>query len=62
MDVGEELARRGHDVIVISPHKYKTVPAGVRDIVFQSDYETITTELYESFLNDPNVGLPFNQV
>ena len=25
MEVGEELARRGHQVTVISPHKYKKV-------------------------------------
>ena len=62
MEVGEELARRGHEVIVVSPHKYKTVPPGVRDVVFHSDFETMTTELTELFLKDPSAGLPFNKV
>ena len=62
MEVGEELARRGHEVIVVSPHKYKTVPPGVRDVVFHSDFETMTTEMTESLLKDPSAGLPFNKV
>jgi len=62
MEVGEELARRGHEVIVVSPHRYKTVPPGVRDVVFHSDFEAMTTELTELFLKDPSAGLPFNKV
>ena len=62
MEVGEELARRGHEVTVVSPHKYKSVPPGVRDVVFHSEFEKITTELTELFLRDPSAGLPFNQV
>ena len=62
MEVGEELGRRGHEVSVVSPHKYKTVPPGVRDIVIQSDFDKVTTELTENFLNNPDVAIPWNQV
>jgi len=62
MEVGEELGRRGHEVSVVSPHKYKTVPPGVRDIVIQSDFDKVTTELTENFLNNPDVAIPWNQM
>ena len=45
MEVGEELGRRGHEVSVVSPHKYKTVPPGVRDIVIQSDFDKLQLNL-----------------
>ena len=62
MEVGEELARRGHEVTVISPHKYKEVPPGVREIVHQSGFEALTTATTEDMLSNENAGLPFVKV
>ena len=62
MEVGEELARRGHEVTVISPHKYKTVPPGVREIVHESGFEALTTATTEDMLSNENAGLPFVKV
>ena len=62
MEVGEELARRGHEVTVISPHKYKEVPPGVREIVHESGFEALTTATTEDMLSNENAGLPFVKV
>ena len=62
MGVGEELARRGHEVTVISPHKYKEVPSGVREIVHESGFEALTTATTEDMLSNENAGLPFVKV
>ena len=62
MEVGEELARRGHEVTVISPHKYKAVPPGVREIVHESGFEALTTATTEDMLSNENAGLPFVKV
>ena len=62
MEVGEELARRGHEVTVISPHKYKSVPRGVREIVHESDFEALTTATTEEMLANENSQLPFVKV
>ena len=61
MEVGEELGRRGHEVSVVSPHKYKTVPPGVRDVVFHSEFEKITTELTD-LLPDLPVPILFDDL
>jgi len=58
MEVGEELARRGHEVTVISPHPYKKVPPGVTEI-------TIKNELFDTFLkktSDDVLSNPGTQV
>ena len=62
MTVGEELARRGHQVTVVSPHPYKTVPPGVTDIVIESEFDRATAKLTEELLVSPNVGLPWNSM
>ena len=62
MEAGEELARRGHEVTVISPHKYKEVPPGVREIVHESGFEALTTATTEDMLSNENTGLPFVKV
>ena len=62
MEVGEELARRGHAVTVISPHRYKAVPPGVREIVHESGFEALTTATTEDMLSNENAGLPFVKV
>ena len=58
MEVGEELARRGHQVTVVSPHQYKKVPQGISDIVIPSEFDQFTTELTLEFLTNPNTQLP----
>ena len=58
MEVGEELARRGHQVTVVSPHQYKKVPPGISDIVIPSEFDQFTTELTLEFLTNPNTQLP----
>ena len=78
MEVGEELARRGHQVTVISPHKYKKVkimmmmmlmmmmmmkvPPGVRDVVFESRFEAVTTQVSEEMMASPDTPFPFSKV
>ena len=77
MEVGEELARRGHQVTVISPHKYKKVmmmimikimmmmmkvPPGVRDVVFESRFEAVTTQVSEEMMASPDTPFPFGKV
>ena len=77
MEVGEELARRGHQVTVISPHKYKEVmimmiimmmmtmmkvPPGVRDVVFESRFESVTTQVSEEMMASPDTPFPFGKV
>ena len=62
MEVGEELARRGHQVTVVSPHKYKKVPQGVSDIVIPSEFDDYTTEVTLEFLTNPNTQLPISGV
>ena len=62
MEVGEELARRGHQVTVVSPHQYKKVPQGISDIVIPSEFDQYTTEVTLEFLNNPNTQLPISGV
>ena len=62
MEVGEELARRGHQVTVVSPHKYKKVPQGISDIVIPSEFDHFTTEVTLEFLTNPNTQLPISGV
>ena len=62
MEVGEELARRGHQVTVVSPHKYKKVPQGISDIVIPSEFDHYTTEVTLEFLTNPNTQLPLSGV
>ena len=62
MEVGEELARRGHQVTVVSPHKYKKVPQGISDIVIPSEFDHYTTEVTLEFLTNPNTQLPISGV
>ena len=62
MEVGEELARRGHEVTVISPHRYKAVPPGIREIVHDSGFDALTTATTEDMLFNENAGLPFVKV
>ena len=62
MEVGEELAKRGHKVTVVSPHKYKEVPPGVTEVVIPSDFDQYTADLTLEFLRDPNVQMPMSGV
>ena len=62
MEVGEELARRGHQVTVVSPHKYKKVPQGISDIVIPSEFDEFTTGVTLEFLTNPNTQLPISGV
>lgn len=57
MTVGEELAKRGHSVTVVSPHKYKTLPPGVKDITIQSDFDAQTARMTEKMLVDPKADI-----
>ena len=50
MTVGEELARRGHQVTVVSSHPYKTVPPGVTDIVIDSEFDKFSNAMTEHIL------------
>ena len=50
MGAGEELARRGHEVTVVSPHRYKKVPPGVTDIVVKSDFVEFATKMTDDLL------------
>ena len=62
MEVGEGLARRGHRVTVVSPHKYKKVPQGVTDVIIPSEFDQWTTEVTLEFLTNPNAQLPLTGV
>ena len=62
MEVGEELARRGHQVTVVSPHPYKKVPEGISDIVIPSEFDQFTTEITLEFLTNPDTQLPISGV
>jgi len=50
MEVGFELARRGHQVTVVSPFKNKKGVSGVTDIVIESLFEEISDKLTEDAL------------
>ena len=53
MEVGYELARRGHQVTVVSPFKSKKEVLGVTEIVVESTFEEISEKLTEdAFLRD----------
>ena len=62
MEAGEELARRGHEVTVISPHKYKKVPPGVREIALvSSDFDKFTATVSD-MLSNPDKEMPVFEV
>ena len=57
MEVGEELARRGHHVTVISPHAYKKVPPGVTEIAIKNTaFETFQNSLTDEMLTNPEAA------
>jgi len=58
MGAGEELARRGHSVTVVSPHSYKKVPPGVTDIVIKSDFLALATKMTDDMLTADSPPLP----
>ena len=58
MAAGEELARRGHEVTVVSPHRYKKVPPGVTDIVIKSDFLELATRMTDEMLTAEKPPLP----
>ena len=58
MEVGEELARRGHQVTVVSPQRYDTVPPNVTDIVIQSQFEAISNKVTEEILTKDKRAVP----
>ena len=60
--MGEELARRGHQVTVVSPHPYKKVPEGISDIVIPSEFDQFTTDITLEFLTNPDTQLPISGV
>ena len=58
MEVGEGLAMRGHQVTVVSPHKYKMVPDGVAEIIVESEeFERFTQSFTEDILTTPDAGM-----
>ena len=58
MEVGEGLAKRGHEVTVVSPHKYKRVPDGVMEIIVESEvFERFTQSFTEDILTNPDPGM-----
>ena len=58
MEVGEGLARRGHEVTVVSPHKYKKVPDGVTEIIVESEtFERFSQSFAEDILTNPDAGM-----
>ena len=63
MEVGEELGRRGHQVTVVSPQRYKTVPPNVTDIVIDSEFEALSNRMTtELVANDKPSVPPFLEV
>ena len=63
MEVGEELGRRGHQVTVVSPQRYKTVPPNVTDIVIDSEFEALSNRMTTDLVaNDKPSSPPFLQV
>ena len=58
MEVGEGLARRGHEVTVVSPHKYKKVPDRVTEIIVESEeFERFSQSFTEDILTNPDPGM-----
>ena len=47
MDVGHELAKRGHEVTVVTPFKSQTEVAGVREILVDSNFHEVTDAITE---------------
>ena len=63
MEVGEELGRRGHQVTVVSPQRYKAVPPNVTDIVIESEFEALSSRMTtELVANDKPSTPPFLEV
>ena len=62
MEAGEELARRGHEVTVISPHKYKKVPPGVREIALVNSGFDKFTAAVSDMLSNPDKEMPVFEV
>ena len=63
MEVGEELGRRGHQVTVVSPQRYKTVPPNVTDIVIDSEFEALSNRMTTDLVaNDKPSSPPFFEV
>ena len=63
MEVGYELARRGHQVTLISPHNSKKQVQRVTEIVIESVFEELQDKVTEDMLVNngaDNVGLPIN--
>ena len=62
MEVGEELARRGHEVTVISPHWYKAVPPGVTEVALASpEFDKFTSSVSDT-LSNPDKEMPVFEV
>ena len=63
MEVGEELGRRGHQVTVVSPQRYKAVPPNVTDIVIDSEFEALSNRMTTDLVaNDKPSSAPFLEV
>ena len=63
MEVGEELGRRGHQVTVVSPQRYKAVPPNVTDIVIDSEFEALSNRMTTDLVaNDKPSSPPFLEV
>ena len=58
MEVGEELARRGHQVTVVSPQRYDTVPPNVTDIVIQTEFEALSSRMTNEVLAKDKPSVP----
>ena len=63
MEVGYELASRGHEVTVVSPFNNKKEVEGITEIVIQSEYEEFSARATEDMLESrDNTGVPVSAI
>jgi len=62
MEVGYELAQRGHQVTVVSPFKSKKEVSGVTEIVVESTFEEISEKLTEDALLRDGIEMSLSTV
>ena len=62
MEVGYELARRGHQVTVVSPFKSKKEVLGVTEIVIESSFDEISEKLTEDALLRDGIEMSLSTV
>eukprot|EP00092_Neocalanus_flemingeri_P022606 GFUD01024519.1.p1 GENE.GFUD01024519.1~~GFUD01024519.1.p1 ORF type:complete len:510 (+),score=97.85 GFUD01024519.1:201-1730(+) len=62
MEVGYELAKRGHEVTVVSPFKSKKEVSGVTDIAIESVFEEMSDKLTEDALLKDGIEMSLSTV